>query len=45
MTRMVKCVKLDKESEGLAHVPYPGEPGRRIYFLDPDGHEIELVQY
>jgi catechol 2,3-dioxygenase-like lactoylglutathione lyase family enzyme len=21
------------------------EPGRRIYFLDPDGHEVELVQY
>ena len=21
------------------------EPGRRIYFLDPDGIEIELVQY
>ena len=21
------------------------EPGRRIYFLDPDGHEVELAQY
>lgn len=21
------------------------EPGRRIYCLDPDGHEVELVQY
>ena len=21
------------------------EPGRRIYFLDPDGHEVELVEY
>jgi catechol 2,3-dioxygenase-like lactoylglutathione lyase family enzyme len=21
------------------------DPGRRIYFLDPDGHEVELVQY
>jgi glyoxylase I family protein len=21
------------------------EPGRRIYFVDPDGHEVELVQY
>lgn len=20
-------------------------PGRRIYFFDPDGHEMELVQY
>jgi Fe-S cluster biosynthesis and repair protein YggX len=27
MTRMVKCVKLDKESEGLAQAPYPGELG------------------
>jgi catechol 2,3-dioxygenase-like lactoylglutathione lyase family enzyme len=21
------------------------DPGRRIYFLDPDGHEVELVEY
>lgn len=21
------------------------DPGRRIYFFDPDGHEVELVQY
>ena len=21
------------------------EPGRRLYFLDPDGIEVELVQY
>jgi catechol 2,3-dioxygenase-like lactoylglutathione lyase family enzyme len=21
------------------------EPGRRIFFFDPDGHEVELVQY
>lgn len=21
------------------------EPGRRIYLLDPDGHEVELVEY
>jgi len=21
------------------------DPGRRVYFLDPDGHEVELVQY
>src|SRR5919108_591847 len=31
MTRIVKCVKLDKESEGLAQAPYPGELGQRIY--------------
>ena len=30
MTRMVKCVKLDKESEGLAQAPYPGELGQRL---------------
>ena len=21
------------------------EPGRRVYFLDPTGHEVELVEY
>ena len=21
------------------------EPGRRLYFLDPDGHEVEVVAY
>ena len=21
------------------------EPGRRLYFIDPDGHEVELVSY
>ncbi|MEY2425195.1 MAG: hypothetical protein QOI61_767, partial [Actinomycetota bacterium] len=21
------------------------EPGRRIYFMDPDGYEVELVAY
>ena len=30
-----------------AHVHFAPEyePGRRIYFLDPTGHEVELVQY
>lgn len=27
------------------HLEADYEPGRRIYFLDPDGHEVELVQY
>lgn len=27
------------------HLEGDSEPGRRIYFLDPDGHEVELVQY
>ncbi len=31
MTRMVKCVLLGVESEGLDRVPYPGELGQRIY--------------
>ena len=31
MTRMVKCAKLQKEAEGLATPPYPGELGKRIY--------------
>ncbi len=31
MTRMVQCVKLGKEAEGLDYVTYPGELGKRIY--------------
>ncbi len=31
MTRMVHCVKLDREAEGLGFAPWPGELGRRIY--------------
>lgn len=31
MARMVKCVKLDKELEGLDFVPFPNELGKRIY--------------
>ncbi len=31
MARMVHCVKLDKEAEGLPRPPYPGELGKRIY--------------
>ncbi len=30
MSRMVYCVKLQKEAEGLAYQPYPGELGTRI---------------
>lgn len=29
--RTVHCVKLDREGEGLAFAPWPGELGRRIY--------------
>lgn len=31
MTRMVNCVKLGKEAEGLDRPPYPGELGQRIF--------------
>lgn len=31
MARMVKCIKLGKEAEGLDYATYPGELGKRIY--------------
>ena len=31
MTRMVKCIKLGREAEGLTLPPYPGELGKRIF--------------
>ena len=31
MTRMVHCVKLGKEAEGLEAPTYPGELGQRIF--------------
>ena len=31
MPRMVQCVYLKREAEGLDYPPYPGELGRRIY--------------
>ena len=31
MSRVVKCVKLGKEMEGLDYLTYPGELGKRIY--------------
>ncbi|MDD3760417.1 MAG: oxidative damage protection protein [Acidithiobacillus sp.] len=31
MARMVQCVKLGKEAEGLDRPPYPGPLGARIY--------------
>lgn len=31
MTRLIHCVKLNKEAEGLAKPPLPGELGERIY--------------
>jgi Fe-S cluster biosynthesis and repair protein YggX len=31
MTRMVNCVVLKQEAEGLARPPWPGELGKRIF--------------
>ena len=31
MARMVNCVKLGREAEGLDRPPYPGELGKRIF--------------
>ena len=31
MSRVVHCVKLNKEAEGLDRVTYPGELGKRIF--------------
>lgn len=31
MSRMVQCVKLGKEAEGLDRAPYPGELGQKIF--------------
>jgi Fe-S cluster biosynthesis and repair protein YggX len=31
MSRKVHCIKLDKETDGLDTLPYPGDLGKRIY--------------
>lgn len=31
MSRMVRCVKLDREAEGLNYPVYPGDLGKRIF--------------
>ena len=31
MTRMVHCIKLGKEAEGMERAPYPGPLGQRIW--------------
>ena len=31
MSRTVKCIKLDKEAEGLERMPYPGDLGQRVF--------------
>ena len=31
MARLIQCVKLGKEAEGLDFPPYPGELGKRLW--------------
>ena len=31
MARMVQCIKLEKQAEGLDFAPYPGPLGQRIF--------------
>jgi Fe-S cluster biosynthesis and repair protein YggX len=31
MTRLIQCVKLNKEAAGLLKPPFPGEIGQKIY--------------
>lgn len=31
MSRLVNCIKLGREAEGLERPPYPGELGQRIF--------------
>jgi len=31
MTRIVQCVLLGEEAEGLDYVPYPGDLGQRVF--------------
>jgi Fe-S cluster biosynthesis and repair protein YggX len=31
MARMVQCIKLQREAEGLDYAPYPGELGKKLY--------------
>ena len=31
MSRIIHCIKLNKEAEGLDLPPYPGELGKKIY--------------
>lgn len=31
MARMIQCVKLQKEAEGLDFPPYPGDLGKRLW--------------
>jgi Fe-S cluster biosynthesis and repair protein YggX len=38
MARMVNCVKLGREAEGLDYQPVPGEMGKRVFESVSKGH-------
>ena len=45
MARLVHCVKLGKEAEGLDFTPYPGDLGKKIYdSVSKDAWQLWLSQ-
>lgn len=45
MASIVKCMKLNKEAEGLDFPPYPGELGKKIYEnISKEGWQLWLAQ-
>ena len=45
MARMVNCVKLGREAEGLDFPPYPGELGKKLYEnVSKEGWQLWLRQ-
>ena len=50
MTRLVKCIKLGREAEGLDRPPYPGPLGQRMFenvskqaWADWVAHQTRLI--
>lgn len=45
MARLVHCVKLEKEAEGMDFPPYPGDLGKKIYdSVSRDAWQLWLSQ-
>jgi Fe-S cluster biosynthesis and repair protein YggX len=45
MSRLVHCVKLNREAEGLDRPPYPGELGQRIFEnVSKEGWQLWIKQ-
>ncbi len=45
MTRMVNCIKLGREAEGLERQPYPGALGQKIFAqVSKEGWQLWLRQ-